>query len=274
MNKIIIPQGEVFGRLTVVSEADNINGHTRWLCQCECGNQVTVYTSSLRSGNTQSCGCLQKNRVSETKTILIPEGTKFGRLTVVSRASSTGKRTEWNCICECGNQVVVTTDSLRGGKTQSCGCLQKERASEAKKTHGMTHSPEYNTWMSIKARCFNTKNQDFKYYGDRGITICDEWKDSFETFYADMGSRPEGCSIDRIDVDGNYEPSNCRWATDLEQAHNKRNNVIVTYENETKSVIKWSEELGIKHKVLRHRLDRGWSVEKAFNQPVRRSSNT
>jgi hypothetical protein len=202
--------------------------------------------------------------------IIIPQGEVFGRLTVIEEAEKQHGRIAYLCQCECGNQVIVSANKLRKGHTQSCGCLKKERTSEAKKTHGMQHTTEYNTWIGMKTRCFNPKNQDFKNYGGRGIIVCDEWKDSFETFYTDMGAKPEGYSIDRIDVDGNYEPSNCRWATRSEQQRNRTDNHLLTYKEETKTMIEWSDELKIKYSVLKDRITRyQWSVERAFSQPVR-----
>lgn len=156
-------------------------------------------------------------------------GRKFGRLTVIKRASPTGERnTKWHCICECGNSTISWAMGLRCGGTKSCGCLSAEKASarihkliSARTTHNMTHSGTYKSWQMMKARCSCPNYTQFKDYGGRGITVCDRWL-KFENFLEDMGERPAGRTLDRINNDGNYEPSNCRWATRAEQNGNKR----------------------------------------------------
>lgn len=164
-------------------------------------------------------------------------GEKYGRLTAMYRIPLKGN-CDWHCICDCGKEVDVKLNNLRNGHTKSCGCLNLELVSERGKvtknlnclsrlTHGHTRkgkiSPEYRSWYSMKRRCYDPKHKGYKYWGGRGITVCDEWKNDFERFLSDMGERPLGTSIDRIDVDGNYEPSNCRWATSTIQNNNRRN---------------------------------------------------
>lgn len=157
-------------------------------------------------------------------------GKRFGRLLVTEYA---GKRVQpsgqtkslWKCLCDCGNSKVILASTLQSGSGKSCGCLSSELKSERKKTHGMRNTDVYKTWCSMRERCFNPKNRAYKTHGAKGITVCDRWNPkaggSFENFYADMGDRPEGTSIDRIDVHGHYEPGNCRWADIYVQAYNK-----------------------------------------------------
>lgn len=155
------------------------------------------------------------------------KGQQFGRL-IVLEYSHTDKRgyAMWKCQCNCGNETTVCGRSLRTGHTISCGCLHKERMDIARKSHSKSKTHIYQTWSDMKQRCFNNKNKAFKYYGDRGITVCDEWKDSFEAFYDYVSQLPHfgeaGYSLDRINNDGNYEPNNVRWATLSEQNKNKR----------------------------------------------------
>lgn len=152
------------------------------------------------------------------------EGRRFGRLVVVARGTNRGRKVMWVCRCDCGQQSVAQTADLTAGKHRSCGCLQLDTVT----FHGATHhgggkSPEYLSWGGMKQRCLNPRSAKYAYYGGRGITIYDRWRDSFEAFLADMGPRPgPGYSIDRLDPDGNYEPGNCRWATRAEQRANQR----------------------------------------------------
>src|SRR5882724_4491981 len=155
-------------------------------------------------------------------------GQTFGRLTVISHI----KYGKWKCRCECGNLREVAGADLRKGKSNSCGCLQLEIAAQSSKTHGMSKSPEYRAWSNSNDRC-SDPGKNHKWYGSRGIIVCDRWKYSFENFIADMGARPSPeHSIDRQNNDGNYEPGNCRWATKLEQSNNRRNNIVVKFRGE------------------------------------------
>lgn len=156
-------------------------------------------------------------------------GQSFGRLTVISRALNTKDgRVSWNCVCACGKAAIVSTKTLRNGRCRSCGCIRVEesRVRLTKHGQGMASRGErtrtYNSWMNAKMRCTNPNQTGFKYWGGRGIRICERWLNSFESFLEDMGPCGPGLSLDRIDVNGDYEPSNCRWATYVEQAHNKR----------------------------------------------------
>ena len=158
-------------------------------------------------------------------------GKTFGRLTAIS-VTKKGIRNKraWVCQCECGSEVILQTSMLMSGHTRSCGCLHREEVGNMSRSHGLSQTPEYNVWMNMKARCSNPNNDHYKYYGGRGIRVCERWRTSFEDFLHDMGSKPAAKhSIDRMNNDGNYTKENCRWATANEQARNKGDNVL-TYQ--------------------------------------------
>ena len=191
-------------------------------------------------------------------------GKKFGRLTVMGFDVNNQYRARyWNCICDCGENKVVRGSHLTSAATVSCGCYKIDQHY----THGETNSPTYRSWASLLQRCLNPKNEYYYRYGGRGIKVCDRWKD-FSKFLEDMGTRPDGMSIDRKNNNGNYERSNCRWATRKEQDNNKSTSRFLTYKGETKTVQQWSELLGVSHLTLRARLNYGWTVEKTLTTKV------
>lgn len=202
-------------------------------------------------------------------------GKIFGRITVISFAGmrQSDHYALWNCLCECGNTVVITGRNLRSGKTQSCGCLHRETFRKMVTKHGMKRSPEYNIYHKMLWRCTGRRPRDHKYYSSRGIVVCDRWRgpDGFANFYSDMGPRPTpDHSIDRIDNDGPYSPENCRWATREEQARNQRTNRIITLHGETHCLAEWSEITGLHPNIIQHRIDYfKWDVEKALTTPPR-----
>ena len=194
---------------------------------------------------------------------------RFGKLTAIERDFSKRKRTMWICECDCGNTITVRSDVLLTGHTQSCGCMQKEITSNIKKTHGMANKRLYNIYNNMIRRCYHEKTTKYADYGGRGIKVCDEWKNDKMTFFkwATSNGYEEHLTIDRINNDGNYEPSNCRWVTMKEQAKNKRTNHLVEYHGKSQSLKQWSEELGIKYCTLVSRIDTlQWDTERAFTQ--------
>lgn len=200
------------------------------------------------------------------KRIYLQAGQKFGRLTVVSFHYIKNKRDFYLCKCDCGREKTVCKTELKRGKVKSCGCLKAEYVSKAVSKHKMSHSRIYRTWTNMKARCYERKLSGYKDYGGRGITVCDEWKNNFMAFYnwAMANWYKDNLTIDRINVNGNYEPSNCRWATQAEQNRNKRTIIFITYKGITLCVSQWAKKLGIKTVTLRARLKKGWSIDKAL----------
>lgn len=186
-----------------------------------------------------------------TREIADLSGRRFSRLVVLGSAERVGRYNRWQCRCDCGRQTIVRTASLNNGSTQSCGCLK----GRSNRTHGRCHTREYAAWLNMRQRCTNSNRPDWMHYGERGITICPAW-DSFEQFYADMGNAPLGHSLDRIDVNGNYEPGNCRWATHTEQMRNTRANRFITFRGKTQTLRAWSEELRVNYTTLHSRLRR------------------
>lgn len=199
-------------------------------------------------------------------------GDRFERLIVVGRDDQ--RKQYYRVRCDCGAMKAVRKDGLYNGVTKSCGCLQREMARRPR-THGMAgvgRSAEYDCWAHMLRRCYTPTTQQYENYGGRGITVCDRWRESFPQFLADMGPRPSAShSLDRIDNNGNYEPSNCRWATQAEQANNRRQNHPITYQGKTQNIREWERELCLGRNTIYGRLQLGWSLEEAMSKnPIRR----
>lgn len=187
---------------------------------------------------------------------------RFGRLVVIGSINVRGLGIGWKCLCDCGTEIYAAGGNLDSGNTQSCGCLHRDNH----RTHGKTKSRVYVIWKAMRRRCQNPKALEFKNYGGRGISVCERWQ-TFENFYEDMGDPPDGFSIERNDNDGNYEPSNCRWASYKEQLNNTRSNRFLEAFGKRQTLTQWSEELNIPVTTIRNRLDRaGLSVERALER--------
>jgi len=197
-------------------------------------------------------------------------GNTFGRLTVIERAENAGKTTRWKCQCECGAETIVRQPDLKSGRTSSCGCLFSEQLAARNSKHGLSNTKLCSTWRAMKGRCYNPNCRAFKNYGGRGIGVCDEWRNDLEAFYnwSMANGYQDNLSIDRIDVNGDYSPNNCRWTTKIVQANNTRSNHLLEYEGRTQTIAEWSREVGIKQHTIVRRLNLGWSVEKALKTPV------
>ena len=197
----------------------------------------------------------------------IKRGDKYNRLTAVRFDHQNKHGSQfWLFRCSCGNEKVIEVNSVKRNLTKSCGCLKREQNKRGMaRKHGMRYTREYGIWTDMKSRCLNKNRSKYKSYGARGIEICKRWM-KFENFYKDMGKAPEGKSLDRIDNNGNYEPSNCRWATRIQQANNTRRNHFLTYNGKTMTIAQWTDEVGITYMVLWSRINKyGWSIEKALS---------
>lgn len=198
-------------------------------------------------------------------------GQRFGRLVAQELAGKNADRAyTWHCLCDCGEKTVAPGSGLRRGSSQSCGCLQRDKARVSgamSKRHAMYGTRTYIVWAGMLQRCNNPIAPGYRRYGQRGISVCAEWHD-FAAFLRDMGERPAGTSIDRINNDGNYEPGNCRWATRKQQARNTSANRVLHYQGKSMSVADWAETTGVSYNLLRRRVLTGWPAERAITTPV------
>lgn len=200
-------------------------------------------------------------------------GNRYGRLLVESLDATNPRPCAWwVCICDCGQMRTLRGTDLRRGKVKSCGCLKRDLQAKRLYRHGFAGTPTYASWKSMNDRCCKPATNGYDNYGGRGIKVCNRWSDANDSgvvnFVEDMGRRPRGCTIDRIDPDGDYTPSNCRWATDKEQRNNMR--TAVTFRGETKSLTEWGRGVGISQTTMHARINKhGWSMEKALTTPIR-----
>jgi hypothetical protein len=273
----LLNTGTVYGWLTITGEPIKIIGkhHKEIPCVCACGNKLMVRTDVLRKGLKDNCGCKTVDKFRDKRYVKIETGTKYNRLTVLRELEPVLKeggryRRQIECVCDCGNIKTIEAHELLLGGTKSCGCLKEEVNKTTLVTHGLSKTNTYRIWAGIKQRCINSDLPSYKYYGGRGITMCDRWNDSYENFLEDMGERPsKQHSIDRIDYNGNYEPNNCRWATQIEQARNKSNNHLVTYAGQTKVFAEWAEYFGVDYDALWNKCRWvNWDTDKIFDKII------
>lgn len=190
-------------------------------------------------------------------------GQKFGCLTVLGKSSKKDSRLEWQCCCVCGQIVIVAARHLKSGSTKSCGCLRRKRMADINYKHGATNTPTFNIWLGMMNRCYGATTGGFKKYGAKGIGVCPEWHD-FQKFLNDMGERPSGMTIDRIDNSQGYYPSNCRWLTNRQQQNNKTTNIYLEYGDERLTVTQWADKLGIHKNTLYYRIRCGKNVQQVL----------
>lgn len=209
------------------------------------------------------------NNMSKSNNLI---GQRFGKLTVIERAENNKQgKTMWKCVCDCGKVKLkpVSSYDLKKGKVTSCGCNYFISNKSRNKKHGMTNTRLYEIWSSVKQRCYNKKSMAYKYYGGRGIAVCDEWVNDFQAFYvwAMANGYRDDLTIDRIDNNKGYSPDNCRWATYKTQENNRTNNMIVEYKGQKYTVSQLSKILGISQPTLNWRIKHNWA-ENELDIPV------
>ena len=264
--------------LTPISESSELakDGSKQWNFRCVCGKIITDTPYRVMSGHKKSCGCMRYKNIKR-KTGKRPAarvdavsmiGRSKNRLTVIGYEREMEKgRVKLKCRCDCGNIVFVLPYQFENGAVQSCGCIRGEK----RKTHGLSKNPLYGEWFQMVNRCHNPNADNYERYGGRGITVCDEWRDSpveFIKWVEENGGKPDGMTLDRIDNDGPYAPWNCQWSTASAQQRNRRANIFLCYKGENKCLADWAKETGISHETLRGRYKAGWSVEEIIETPV------
>lgn len=248
--------GMKFGKLLVIgldeSKSDKWNS-TFWKCQCDCGKTVVARGRNLIQGYKKSCGCLKQNDLT---------GKRFGRLYVCDLIGKNGRNSVYLCKCDCGNYTEVFQSNLTQGKSTSCGCYQKESASERFSKHGKRSTRLYEIYYNMKSRCYNPNNKRYNVYGGKGVTICQDWLDDFMNFYdwAISNGYSDELTIDRIDVKGNYEPCNCRWVNQEQQSNNQRKTIFIEIYGHKKSLKQWTNFMNWKYGKYSARHRRGVEV--------------
>lgn len=204
-------------------------------------------------------------------------GKKFNKLTVIGFAYVKNNKSVWYCKCDCGKTTLSTAGNLSSGQAKSCGCTRKESLISRNTKHGLVNHRLHVVWVDMRRRCYNETDIQFKDYGGRGIRVCQAWKNDFKPFYdwAMSNGWKDGLTIERVNNNGNYEPSNCRWATRLEQNRNQRSNRNLTYKSKTLCISEWAQIAGISASTIYSRINRGWSTEDALTlKPVTYKNRT
>lgn len=276
--------GQVFGRLTVVGY---IEGKSAWRCICKCGNDKIARTGRLNNGYVRSCGCLAREGVIERNKTRDYGPSKIADLTgqtinewkIIRYLGKQGKYHKWLCQCSCGTVRSVDHHNLTGALTNCCGCIRKapvvinRKLSTNYGTHKMSKSSTYISWSAMWARTSNPNHEAYERYAGKGIIVEDPRWEKFENFLEDMGERPEGKSLDRVDNNKGYYRENCRWATPYQQNNNAGNTRLIAHNGKTKTISEWAKDYGISRDLLAQRIYQGWPIEKALTPSSKRSLN-
>ncbi len=262
--------GKKYGKLTCIEYSHMEHGVGYFFkFRCDCGNEVLCCLSKVRNGYVNSCGCLQKEKARQA-VFRDLTGQKFNHLTVIKYVGRKNKKTIWHCVCDCGNEKDVDSNSLISGNTKACGCHQYDGL-EKRRTHGKSKTRLYRIWSNMKSRCYYPNAKYFENYGGRGIRVCDEWINDFVKFYewAMENGYSDNLTIDRIDNDGNYSPTNCQWVTRSTQMNNVRNNRIIEYNGKEQTLAEWAVELEMPYYILNGRINSlNWDINRAFETPI------
>lgn len=273
MSKRIDLTGRKFGRWTVIGFDRCENDRSFWKVKCDCGTEKSIDGRVLRKGNSKSCGCLNEDSLKSRFNDLT--GKRFGNWTVIEKRPNKGNRIMWLCRCDCGTEREVVSTQLTCGQSTSCGCKRVKSLKEKFTKHGMTDSRLYEIYQGMLKRCYNKNSEAYERYGGSGIVVCNEWlgEQGFEKFeqWALLHGYTESLTLDRYpNQKGNYEPSNCRWATAKEQSNNRKTNVYITRNGETHTMSEWCDILGLNYGLVNSRRQKGWSEDRLFDPPKRR----
>lgn len=266
--------GSTFANFTVIDQAPD---SSNFLFRCKCGKIISEEPNRIISGHKKSCGfCGFSTHPNYSSADVRNEllSKRFSLLTIVGFKRSSNR---WVaiCQCDCGNTRLALPHELKSGKVKSCGCLRQRAAFHARNvlsetfnyhSDGRSKHPLYGTWNCMISRCENPNAAAYKHYGGRGISVCKEWHDFWEfvKWSDSCGGRPQGYTLDRINNNGNYEPSNCRWADKSTQSNNTRRCIRLSHNGETKTLSEWAVELGLSDQTMYNRYHRGWSEEDMF----------
>jgi hypothetical protein len=260
MGKFVDITGQRFGILTAIKRVGTDSGGcVLWLFKCDCGNERIVSGRDVKRRKIKSCGCLYKNKFIDIT------GKRFGKLVAVEKVGHNNQgNILWLFQCDCGNTIIT---HIRHRRVKSCGCL--------KTTHGQSKNRIYTTWWNMYRRCYDQKDKSYSQYGEKGIKVCDEWRNNKQSFFdwAMSNGYTDSLTLDRIDGKGSYCPDNCRWATPKEQAINRITTTLITYNGTTKSVHGWAEHLKTYSQIITDPIKQGVPPEEAVRRAIERLSN-
>lgn len=203
-------------------------------------------------------------------------GKRFHKLTVIEEIHGNGKGVQWKCLCDCGITKIFPRRAILKGTTKSCSChkIGLLKGNKYGFIHGGTGTGAFKSWTSMHCRCLKPNDPGYHRYGGRGIQICERWLNNFENFFADMGERPKGTTLDRKDNDGDYSPDNCRWADKFTQDNNKSTNIPIIYKGKKQTMAQWARELGLPINALKGRKKMGWPIKDIFERPIKNNGLT